>query len=197
MDLGDPPYLQAARRAVETGDQLEILYYSASSDEEGLRVVDPVDVVAVDGRWYLDAYCHKATGMRRFRVDRITSLSPTGKASEDHSGEREYTEPSASAFVPGPDAVVATLAIGPEANWVLESVPVISSSAMRDGRTEVVLGVSSSVWFERLLLRLGPNADVLSPQELVDAGRVAARSLLSRYVGAAADAGDGRGGGRR
>lgn len=181
VDLGEPPHLEAARKALESGQQLELLYYSASSDEEALRVVDPLDVVAVDGRWYLDAYCHKANGMRRFRVDRITSLSTMGQSSEDHSGDLEDMAPTASAFVPGPDAVVATLAIGPEASWVLESVPVMSSSALRDGRTEVVLGVSSVVWFERLLLRLGPNAEVLSPPELVDAGRVAASRLLERY----------------
>jgi len=41
--------------------------------------------------------------------------------------------------------------------------------------------VASTVWFGRLLLRLGPHAEVLEPAELKDAGRDAARQLMVRY----------------
>ena len=44
------------------------------------------------------------------------------------------------------------------------------------------LAVASRVWFDRLLLRLGPHGRVLGPPELVDAGREAAARLLERYV---------------
>jgi predicted DNA-binding transcriptional regulator YafY len=46
----------------------------------------------------------------------------------------------------------------------------------------VELAVASPVWFERLLLRLGPHAAVLGPPQLVDAGREAASRLLERYA---------------
>jgi predicted DNA-binding transcriptional regulator YafY len=185
VDLGEPRFLEAARQATTARRQVEIDYYSVSSDETSARVVDPVDVVAVDGRWYLDGYCHRARGMRRFRVDRISNLESTGKAAEDHQAESPKTPPTNAAFVPGPEARIARIAVDAAGSWVVESVPSISTSSMDDGRTEVVLGVSSIVWFERLLLRLGPHAQVLDPPELTSVGRDAARRLMALYNEAA------------
>jgi proteasome accessory factor BC len=183
VELGEPPYLEAARRAALQGQQVDLRYYSVSSDEESVRTVDPIDVVAVDGHWYLDGYCHRAEGMRRFRVDRVSELVPTGKTVP----KRVETSPGplqpTAAFVPGPDASLVRLAVDPQSRWLVESVPTISISPLQEGWTEVVLGVSSSVWFERLLLRLGVHARVLDPPELSDAGPRAAKKLLDRYHG--------------
>lgn len=180
VDLGDAPRLAELRRAVEEGRQLAVRYYSLSSDEESDRVVDPLELVAVDGRWYLDAYCHRADGMRRFRVDRLVEVSETGQP-VDHTRPVDLQPAEAPAFVPGPDATVATVAVDPEGMWLVEAVPTLRVSPRRDGRTEVDLAVASPVWFERLLLRLGPNAEVLGPPALLDTGRQAATRLLARY----------------
>ena len=184
VDLDEPPHLAETRRAAVAHEQLELRYYSVSSDEESLRVVDPADVVAVDGRWYLDGYCHRAGGTRRFRVDRILTLRPTGKKAEPSvrsSRSSHDRGPTSAAFVPGPDATVAHLAVDEAGAWVAEAVPVLFTAALTRGRREVALGVASTVWFERLLLRLGPHAEVLGPPELADIGRQAARRLLARY----------------
>lgn len=181
VDLGDSPHLAVLRRAVEEGRQLAVRYYSLSSDEESDRVIDPFDLLAVDGRWYLDAYCHRADGMRRFRVDRLVAVSETGRP-VDHRAPDELPSAEVPAFVPGPDATVATVAVKPEGMWLVETVPTLRVSRRRDGRTEVDLAVASPVWFERLLLRLGPNAEVLRPAELADTGRSAASRLLARYA---------------
>ncbi len=185
VDLGDAPFLAQVRAALAGGRQLRVRYYSASSDEESERVVDPWSLVAVDGRWYLDAYCHRAGDMRRFRVDRLLDLEETGEPVDashfpppaPDAGAEEAPE----SFVPGPDATVATVLVDPEGAWLLESVPVLSRQARADGSMEVRLGVASVVWFERLLLRLGPHGRVLAPPELADAGRRAAARLLDVY----------------
>jgi len=181
VDLDEPSHLAEARRAVLAHEQLELRYYSVSSDEESLRVVDPFDVVAVDGRWYLDAYCHRAKGTRRFRVDRISTLRPTGKKVDSAVSASRDRVPRSAAFVPGADATVAHLAVDEAGAWVAETVPLLFTEALTRGRVEVALGVASTVWFERLLLRLGPHAEVLGPAELADVGRDAARRLLARY----------------
>lgn len=183
VDLGEAQHLAAVRDAVEHGRQLAVRYYSVSSDEESERVVDPVDVVAIDGRWYLDAWCHRAGDMRRFRVDRLVSVAPTGRPAEH--GEPGEPADTSAAFVPGADATVARVAVDPEAMWVVEAVPNLGTEPLPDGRTEVRLAVASTVWFERLLLRLGPHAEVLGPPELAHAGRAAAGRLLERYEASA------------
>ncbi len=73
------------------------------------------------------------------------------------------------------------LAISEESSWLLESVPVLETAELPDGRTEVTLGVVSTVWLERLLLQLGPSAEVLEPAELKPAGREAAQRVLALY----------------
>ncbi|HEY7947525.1 MAG TPA: WYL domain-containing protein [Acidimicrobiales bacterium] len=187
IDLGEPPYLAELRRAVEDGVQIELGYYSVSSDEESVRVVDPVSVVTLDGRWYLDAYCHRAGDRRRFRVDRVLSVRPTGKTVAGTGSESTVgadTRPpdvGEAAFVPGPDATVARVAVDDAGRWLVDAFPHLGIDPLPDGRTVITLAVASTVWFDRLLLRLGPHAEVLDPPELAASGRQAAERLLARY----------------
>jgi proteasome accessory factor C len=187
VELGGAPHLDEVRKAVEGRRQLAVRYYSMSSDEETERVVDPFELVWAEGHWYLDAYCHRAGGMRRFRLDRLMEVAETGHAI-DHEPPAESSTPSAraadgapSAFVPGPDATVAAVRVDADGMWLLDAVPTVRVTPRRGGGADVELAVASQVWFERLLLRLGPHAEVLGPPALVDAGREAARRLVARY----------------
>jgi proteasome accessory factor C len=185
VDLREPAHLAVIRDASDAGKQLELLYYSASSDRESTRIVDPVSVRLIEGHWYLDGYCHNVEGMRRFRVDRVSEARLTGEPACDHGDgdtpDLEAVGPGTEAFVPGPEATVAHLAVDSEAAWITDALLNSSSEALPDGRTGVTLAVASTVWFGRLLLRLGPHAEVLDPPELADTGREAARQLLARY----------------
>src|SRR5580692_1588240 len=189
IDLGEPPFLADLRQAVEDRTQVELGYYSVSSDEESVRVVDPLNVVALDGQWYLDCYCHRAGDMRRFRVDRVLSVIPTGekvvaRSTDETAGtasDERTGEVGEAAFVPGPDAVVARVAVDDAGRWLTDAVPTLGLEELADGRTVVHLAVASTVWFDRLLLRLGPHGEVLGPPELAHSGRRAAERLLARY----------------
>jgi predicted DNA-binding transcriptional regulator YafY len=189
IDLGEPPFLADLRQAAENQAQVELGYYSVSSDEESVRVVDPLNVVALDGQWYLDGYCHRAGGMRRFRVDRVLSVAPTGEkvvgrsteASAGAESDERAGEVGEAAFVPGPDAVVARVAVDDAGRWLTDAVPTLGVEQSADGRTVVQIAVASTVWFDRLLLRLGPHGEVLDPPELALSGRQAAERLLARY----------------
>jgi proteasome accessory factor C len=179
VDLGEPTHLVAVREALAKGTQLKIDYLSAWRDARSTRVVDPVGLSAHGGNWYLDAWCHTAGGTRRFRVDRIVACETTGEPAAAHpTGQAEGVGP----FLPGPEATLVRLAISAEGSWLIESVPVLETTQMPDGRTEVTLGVVSTVWLERLLLQLGPSAEVLEPAELKSAGREAAQKVLALYT---------------
>jgi proteasome accessory factor C len=189
IDLGEPPHLAALRQAVEDHEQIELRYYSLSSDEESVRVVDPWQVVTLDGRWYLDGYCHRAGDMRRFRVDRVLSVRTTGVkvaptapgSTSDAGPDHRAGEVGEAAFVPGPDAVVARVIVDDAGRWLVDAVPTLSLEELPDGRTLVRLAVASTVWFDRLLLRLGPHGEVIDPPELASSRRQAALRLLARY----------------
>ncbi len=179
LDVDAPEHLGAVRESVDGGGAIEIDYHSGSRDELTTRRVDPVQVVTIDGHWYLDAYCHRAGDMRRFRVDRIGAVRALDRPTVSGTVR---TRPMDEMFVPGPGAVEVHLQLGRDAQWVPESVPVRAVARDGDGTvTDVVLDVSGMAWFERLLLQLGPAARVVSPPELTGLAADAARRVLARY----------------
>jgi proteasome accessory factor C len=179
VDVDAPRFLASVRQACEAGETVEIDYHSASRDESTTRVVEPVQVMTADGHWYLDAFCHKADDMRRFRVDRIGAVRPHAQAGS--AGSRPIRTAQDS-FLPGPGAVEVQLRLGRGAQWVAESVPVQAVGRGQDGTvTDVVLAVAGMAWFERLLLQLGTEAQVVRPPELADLAARAAEKVLAVY----------------
>ncbi len=179
LDVDAPEHLAAVREAVDGSRAIEIDYHSGSRDELTTRTVEPVQVVTIDGHWYLDAYCHRAGDMRRFRVDRIGAVRTLDQPAEPASMR---TRPMEEMFVPGPGALEVHLELGRAAQWVPESVPVRAVARDEGGMvTDVVLDVSGMAWFERLLLQLGPSARVVSPPELTGLAADAAQRVLARY----------------
>ena len=178
VQLDEPPQLAGVRAALGADRQIEIEYHSASTDETTRRIVDPVDVVSLDGHWYLDAWCHRAGEVRRFRVDRIRAVE-VGPRDPAAGG---LAPASAESLVPGPGAERVRLAVGPRATWLTETLPVTDVAATRGGGQLLTLAVGGRAWFDRLLLQLGPDARVVDPPELQRAGPDAARRVLARYA---------------
>jgi proteasome accessory factor C len=179
LDVDSPPLLPAIREATEAGLMLEIDYLSASRDELTTRRVEPVQAATIDGHWYLDAYCHRAGDMRRFRIDRIRDARPL---EQPGTNDGHRARPPEDMYVPGPDAREVHLRLGPEAQWVPESVPVRDVRRADDGMvTDVVLDVSGLAWFERLMLQLGRSATVVTPADLTGLASEAARKVLALY----------------
>ena len=122
LDVDAPAHLAAVRDAADAGglarDRLPL---GLARRADHACAIEPVQVATIDGHWYLDAYCHRAGDMRRFRVDRIGAVRPL-----EHSRAPAVTRsrPLEEMFVPGPGAVEVHLQLGPGAQWVPESVPV-------------------------------------------------------------------------
>ena len=116
-------------------------------------------------------------GRRAFRVDRIEAAERTGVHVEP-----DATEPPADWFVEG-DVTEVTLVLPAAARWLAEQYPVRSVTSLADGRIEVRLPVATDRFLERLLVRAGPGARVVGPDDKVDVGRRVAARLLARYDG--------------
>lgn len=174
----DPDVLDAVRRATDAGRRLRIDYYSFGRDERTEREVDPLRLSARDGHWYLRAWCHRAGGVREFRVDRIGTAVPTGDAVDDHPNVEQADVLDLS------DGRPVVLVVGAEDEWIVDAVPTESVTTDADGRIRVVLRVTAEPWLQRLLLRLGPTVearDVDTGEDLRPLGAHAARRVLQRY----------------
>jgi proteasome accessory factor C len=179
VDVHEPELLEQTRAVVGRGERAEIDYWSAGRDETTTRVVDPHAVFYAHGEWYLMAWCHRAEDDRVFRVDRIRALRPTGERFEAPT----LQQVPEVVFQPAPDDPRVTLELEPSAAWVAEEHPVESVTELDGGRLSVVLAISETGWLERLLLRLGPEARVVAPEEMRSVAPDAARRVLARYAG--------------
>jgi proteasome accessory factor C len=198
IDVGAVTHLDVLRAAVDHREQLDLDYFSYSRDEMTTRRVDPERVFHALGAWYLAAYCHRAEGERLFRVDRIRAVRGTGAhfeprpvpapSPDDHGDDGD--DVGALVYHPSPDDERVTLRLAPEVAWVLDSLPYEQRRTERGGRERVVVPVSGEAFLERLLLRLGPAAEVVDPPSARDRRAAAAARILRRYQDSGANAGN-------
>jgi proteasome accessory factor C len=183
VDPGDDVPATLALRAQLEGAarerrQVRITYYVPARDEESDRVVDPHAVVSHHGVAYLDAYCHSADAPRLFRLDRIHEA--TVLDSEITTEPREPRDLSDGVFG-GEEATLVTLRLQPQARWMEEYYAVEEVRSRPDGGSEVDLLVGDERWLQRLLLRLTPYAEVVSPPHYGDGASEAIRRALALY----------------
>ena len=166
--------------AVARRHAMRLTYYTATRDEITERVVDPMRVLVVGGRIYLEAWCRRAEAVRRFRADRIESATELDEPAAPPP-DAQFTDVSEGIFSPSPELPLVTLRIGRWSRWITEYYPcehVVEESAER---WVVSLRASDLAWARRLVLGLGPDVTVLGPSELVTAVRAESESALSAY----------------
>ena len=75
----DSATFEALAAGIAEHEALAIAYQREGAAEPGVRTIEPLQLFADRGAWYLSAWCRKAGGYRTFRVDRIRGVEPTGK----------------------------------------------------------------------------------------------------------------------
>ncbi len=171
----------ALSRAAAADRRVLLEYYSGSRAELTHRKVDPWLVFANSGHWYFVGFCHKAGAERLFRLDRLVSVETTEEAFERPSSfdPVAYAEsPWATAFDEG---LECELDLASGAEWVADYFPLLGSGRRQDGRMRVRLATQELSWVVRLVLRLAPDAEPVSPPELRRAVADATRRDLAAY----------------
>jgi proteasome accessory factor C len=189
-DLADPPVavrlpanaerLDAIRAAVEGGHALRLTYYTAARDETTDRVVDPLRVLMVGGKAYLEAWCRRAEATRMFRVDRIDAFTELDEPAAPPA-HVDLHDVSDGVFHPTPDLPLVTLRVGRGSRWITEYYP--CEEVRREGDEWLVtMRVTDLSWAQRLLIGLGPDVTVVGPLELVERIRAQAAAALDQYA---------------
>jgi proteasome accessory factor C len=166
--------------ALAAGKRVHLRYYVPSRDEATERDVDPMRLLVVEGRTYLEGWCRRAEGVRLFRLDRVLSVDVLDVL----AAVPETAEPvdvDAGLFTASPSDVLAELELGPAARWVAEYYPCESVTELPDGRLRIGLRTPDTTWVRRLALRLGEDARVVSPAGLAEEVRSAAAAALALY----------------
>lgn len=173
--------LADVRRALSEGRRLHLTYFVPARDETTERDVDPMRLLMVDGRWYLEGWCRRAEEVRLFRLDRVEAMQVLDVPAEVPAAatQRDLRE---GLFQPSPEDMVVTLELDAAAHWVVDYYPVESVDRMPDGLLLVRLRAADSRWLRTLVLRLGGAARVLDPPELAEQVRRSAAEALEAYV---------------
>lgn len=168
------------RSALAGGRRLHLRYYVPGRDEATERDVDPMRLLVVEGRTYLEGWCRRAEGVRLFRLDRVMDLSVL-ETPASVPAEAEPVDVEQGLFRPSPSDLLVELELSADARWVAEYYPCESVTELDEGRLRIALRTPDTRWVKRLILRLGEVARVVSPAWLADEVRAAAAAALARY----------------
>jgi proteasome accessory factor C len=177
---GETHVLPVVRAALDQDRALHLSYFVPARDETTERDVDPMRLLLVEGRTYLEAWCRRAEGVRLFRLDRVADVGLLDEPSAPPAGV-EHRDVSQGLFRPAPDDLLVTLALRPAAAWVADYHPCESVVEQADGSLVVALRARDTAWVRRLALRLGEQGRVLGPAALADEVRADARRALAAY----------------
>ncbi|HEV8555615.1 MAG TPA: WYL domain-containing protein [Actinophytocola sp.] len=170
---------KVVQEALRDGRALRMTYYTASKDEITERTVDPMRLLIVDGRGYLEAWCRRAEAVRLFRLDRVDDVTVLDEAAAPPP-DASQVDVSAGLFRPQPDQEVAQLVLEPDARWVSEYYPVEFLEELDVGRLRIRMRYADAAWMLRLLLSLGGDVTVERPAVLAEDLRERARLALRR-----------------
>jgi proteasome accessory factor C len=174
-------YAGQIRAALSARRRVHLRYYVPGRDEATERDVDPMRLLVVEGRPYLEGWCLRAEGMRLFRLDRVLSLDVLDVPSAPPA-EAEPVDVDQGLFRPSPGDILVELELSAAGRWVAEYYPCESVTDLEDGRLKVALRTPDTGWVRRLALRLGEDGRVVSPPALVAEVREAASAALANYV---------------
>jgi proteasome accessory factor C len=179
IEIQAPENLDRLRGAVAGHEVIEIDYLGAERSQVTTRRVEPANVVALDGTFYLDAFCHLANDWRRFALSRIRDIRSTGETSSGRTPPPEFSR--GRAFVGGPRVRHAKVRVPSSRALLLERLATGPGEVQDDQTLVFDVEVADASWFGRLLLRLGPEAVVLEPPELEHVAATVAAKALARY----------------
>jgi proteasome accessory factor C len=170
---------QVVVSALEQRRALRIRYYTASRDQITDRTVDPMRILLVEGRSYLEAWCRLAEDVRLFRLDRIDRVAVLDEpaAPPPHARPHDVSE---GLFRPEPDQREAVLVVRPDARWIEEYYPVEDVTELSGGRARVRMRYSDTSWMVRLVMGQAGEVIVEQPDELAYAVMSCARQALTR-----------------
>lgn len=176
----DPRMTTLVRDALRDERRLHLRYYVPGRDETTDRDVDPMRLLLVEGRSYLEAWCRRAEAVRLFRLDRVRDIDVLDLPSEVPP-EAQPRDLDAGLFQPSPDDALVTLEVEPGGRWVADYYPCETVEEAAGGGLRVALRTPDTRWVRRLALRLGGSGRVIDPPELAEEVRCEAARALAAY----------------
>ena len=165
--------------------QLHISYHGRRKDDLSERDISPQRLTQYRNSWYLDAWCHKAAGLRSFSLERISDQALLGEVAKEVPDEVLTAHfDSAYGIFSGPAEHTARLKFTPEmSRWIAEERWHPDQKGFYDdeGAWTMELPFSSARELVMDILRYGSEVEVISPDFLRNAVAESARQAAAIY----------------
>ncbi len=172
-------------RATAQRQQLSIDYRKPGQAKSESRTIDPYHLANINGEWFLFAFDHLRQDLRTFVPSRIKSVKPTGAT---FARPRKFSLESrlrhSFGVHSGKEVCDVVLRFDARVADIVREKKWHDTQQLRelpDGRLELSFRLSSLAEVERWVLSWGGEAVVVSPPELAESIRNAARNLLSAH----------------
>lgn len=179
-------FFRVVAAALATRRRLRIDYHGRVRDKQDERNVSPQRLTYYRDNWYLDAWCHRAKGLRTFALDRIRAAQLLDKSARDIADDALDAELGAGyGIFSGAAHQQAVLVFESEAaRWVAEEQwhPDQQSCWHDDGRYELTLPYANPQELMRDILAHGENVEVVAPPALRDAVAARLAAAAARYA---------------
>ncbi|MEE4025701.1 WYL domain-containing protein [Gordonia sp. PKS22-38] len=184
LDADNPTYA-TIRDAVTSRRALRIRYYSATRDDVGERVVDPIGLQTMDNHTYLEAWCRSSEGVRLFRFDRVDDAYQLDEAAAPPPEARAHSQ--SAVLSENPDLPSVEIEIDPDELWVLdyyliEPLEPLEERADPGAPVHARLVYGSPDWLTRFLLGFGGRVRVVSDPSISATVGSAAAAARARYT---------------
>jgi proteasome accessory factor C len=167
--------------ALDRSRRVHLTYYVPGRDEATERDVDPMRLLVVEGRTYLEGYCRRAEDVRLFRLDRVLGTEVLPVAAEIPQ-DAQPVDLDQGLYRPAPDDLRVVLELSAAGRWVAEYYPCEEVTEIGDGRLRVALRTPDRQWVRRLALGLGEDGRIIEPEVLAAEVRAAAAAALGQYA---------------
>lgn len=150
--------------------RLLVRYRSRTDGVGSKREISPQRIIHYRSNWYVDAWCHLRGELRTFAMERLESVELLDESAVDIPDEHldAHFTPGYGLFS-GPAVAEAVLHFTPHAaRWVAEECwhPNQRGRWLDDGGYELRVPYSNPTELIMDVLRLGPDVEVISPEDL-------------------------------
>jgi predicted DNA-binding transcriptional regulator YafY len=165
--------------------RLSLRYFTRGRDSEGERTVSPQRLTHYRNTWYLDAWCHRSDGLRRFALDAVREVQALPQAAQEVPLDqvRRQLDRGYGVFA-GSKLKWATLRFSAEAaRWVAAEQWHAQQQLrwQRDGSLQLRLPYADSTELSMDILRHGDQVQVLAPRELAEQVATRLRRAAAQY----------------
>ena len=165
--------------------RMHLRYLTRGRGQVSERDVSPQRLVHYRNTWYLDAWCHRVEGLRRFALDAIQEATPLETRARDIAMKQVQAEMDAGyGIYAGGTRQTATLVFAAQAaQWISreEWHPEQQGRWLEDGRYELRLPYVDDTELVMDLLRQGDEVEVVAPPALREKVRQRLQAAAAVY----------------